>query len=221
MNVFSRRGCLCGVALTRRGICVGPAGFTHQPLLNEMLWVSIGRGVGFCTLNSTVLCEANFVMKALKMFLTCCRKGLLGGSSCLCFQCKLSDTSWPWDLLYCLFGKSLIRVKNWMGLDLQKDNNHLMIFKMKIISLAKACVGWRIYNLQSKLLPAGILRIYELRFLPQNHLKFEWREELNKIGFHMEKNVWGPNIIFTGWGMWLFKRIYQEEVIKMAMLTIW
>lgn len=107
-----------------------------------------------------------------------------------------------------------------MALDLQKDNNHLMIFKKQIISLAKACIGWRIYNLQSKLLAAGVLRIYELRFLPQNDLKFEWRKELNKIGLLVEKNVWGADLIFTVWGMQLFKHIYQEEIIEMAMLTV-
>lgn len=86
VNVFSGRGCLYGAALTRRGICGVPAAFTHQPLLNGMLWAGIGRGVGFCTFNSTALCGANFVMKALKMFLTCCRKGLPGGSSCIYFH---------------------------------------------------------------------------------------------------------------------------------------
>lgn len=64
-----------------------------------------------------------------------------------------------------------------MALDLQKDNNHLMIFKKQIISLTKSCIGWKIYNLQSKLLAAGVLRSCELRFLPQNHLKFEWRTQ--------------------------------------------
>lgn len=86
-----------------------------------------------------------------------------------------------------------------MALDLQKDNNHLMIFKKQIISLAKACIGWRFYNLRSKLLVAGVLRIYELGFCHKTTANLN--EELSKIGLLMEKNVWGADLIFTKWGM--------------------